>query len=58
MGGVAKDAIDGKNIAVSEIGTNLGNATINTATTLFSGKLGEALGKLAPKLKQKFDIVN
>lgn len=54
MGGVAKDAIDGKNIAVSEIGTNLGNATINTATTLLSGKLGEALGKLAPKLTQKF----
>ena len=54
LGGVAKDAIDGKNIAVSEIGTNLGNATINTATTLLSGKLGEALGKLAPKLTQKF----
>ena len=54
LGGVAKDAIDGKNIAVSEIGTNLGNATINTAITLLSGKLGEALGKLAPKLTQKF----
>ena len=54
LGGVAKDAIDGKNIAVSEIGTNLGNATINTAITLLSGKLGEALGKLAPKLSQKF----
>ena len=54
LGGVAKDAIDGKNITVSEIGTNIGNATINTVTTLLSGKLGEALGKLAPKLKQKF----
>ncbi|WP_368202152.1 hypothetical protein [Agathobacter rectalis] len=43
--GNAKDAIDG---------TNIGNATINTATTLLSGKLGEALGKLAPKLTQKF----
>ena len=53
-GGYAKDAIDGKNITVSEIGTNIGNATINTATTLLSGKLGEALGKLAPKLSQKF----
>ena len=54
MGGVAKEAIDGKNITVSEIGTNLGNATINTAITLLPGELGEALGKLTPKLSQNF----
>ena len=54
FGGVAKDVIDGENITVSEVGTNLGNATINTVITLLSGKFGEALGKIAPKLSQKF----
>lgn len=54
LGGVAKDAIDGKNITVSEIGTNIGNATINTVTTLLSGKLGEALGKLALNYSRQY----
>ena len=54
-GGYAKDAIDGKNLlTLSEFNKNIGNATINTAITLLSGKFGEALGKIAPKLSQKF----